>query len=412
MKEVLIVGKGKSGLAAGRLLERKGYSVIYYDDREKTFIPENPVLVVKSPGVPSTHPIVQLFRNRGIEVIGEVEIAGRYLKGRVIGITGTNGKSTTTALVYHVLKKVWNGKVFIGGNYGIPVSDFAAETDDESISVLELSSYKIEDLKNFKCNISAVLNVTPDHLNRYRCFEEYLRAKLKLVNHTEDRIVVNRDDPSLSHLCKLKKSLTFSMKSKSADIFYSGGEVFFKNFSFNSSEFPIKGYHNIQNIMASILILASAGIDPAKAVDAMNDFKGLEHRLEHVRTLNGIVFINDSKSTNVDSLEKALLSFREVILIAGGKDKGIDFSPIKSLMKERVKKAFFIGETGKKLEKLFSDVTDAEFKSSLEEAVTSAYKSARSGDVILFSPGCSSFDMFKNFEERGKIFKQIVEELK
>ncbi|WP_297444429.1 UDP-N-acetylmuramoyl-L-alanine--D-glutamate ligase [Desulfurobacterium sp.] len=409
--DVLIMGKGKSGLSAGKLLEKKGYSVFYYDDKGETFVPENPAFVVKSPGVPPYHPLIKFFKEKGVNVLGEVEIAGRYLRGKVIAVTGTNGKSTTTALIYHALKKLWKGKVFIGGNYGIPVSDFACETEEDSVSVIELSSYQIEDLKDFKSNVSVILNITPDHLNRYRDFKEYVKAKLKLIEHTKDKIILNADDNSLKPLLNRKNVLSFSMKSK-ADAFFKDGKIFLDGFSVTISELPVKGYHNIQNIMAALLALRVFGIDESKFLEAIKDFKGLEHRLEFVKILNGVTFINDSKSTNVDSLEKALLSFDKVILIAGGKDKGIDFSPIRPIVKERVKKAFFIGETGKRLKELFSEVAESEFKATLEEAVISAYRAAEEGDTVLFSPGCSSFDMFKNFEERGKIFKQIVEELK
>ncbi|WP_456395268.1 UDP-N-acetylmuramoyl-L-alanine--D-glutamate ligase [Desulfurobacterium sp.] len=408
---VLIMGKGKSGLSAGRLLEKNGYSVFYYDDREKSEIPENVNLVVKSPGIPQSHPLVKYFRERDIEIVGEVEIASKYTKGKIVGITGTNGKSTTTALVYHALKKLWKGKVFIGGNFGIPVSDFAPETDKNSVSVIELSSYQIEDLKDFKCNVSVILNITPDHLNRYKTFREYAQTKLKLLKHTEQNVILNADDQLLKDFLEEKDILTFSMENP-ADAFFDGEKIVVKDFSLPVSSLPVRGYHNIQNFMAALLILQSLNINLRDAVSALQDFKGLEHRLEFVKIVNGITFINDSKSTNVDSLKKALLSFDKVILIAGGKDKGIDFNPIKNLIKKRVKKAFFIGEMGKKLEKLFSDVTETEFKVTLKEAIFSAYDAAESGDTVLFSPGCSSFDMFKNFEERGKIFKQIVEELK
>ncbi|WP_457569215.1 UDP-N-acetylmuramoyl-L-alanine--D-glutamate ligase [Desulfurobacterium sp.] len=408
---VLIIGKGKSGLSAGKLLEKNGYSVFYYDDREKSEIPEDVSFVVKSPGIPQSHPIVNYFREKNVEVIGEVEIASRYMKGKIVGITGTNGKSTTTALVHHALKKLWKGKVFIGGNFGIPVSDFAPETDETSISVIELSSYQIEDLRNFKCDVSTILNITPDHLNRYETFKEYAQAKLKLLKLTKQNVILNADDRLLKDFLKEANVLAFSME-KPADAFFDGEKIVVKDFSLPVSSLPVRGYHNIQNFMATLLILRSLGVNLHDAVNALQDFKGLEHRLEFVKTVNGITFINDSKSTNVDSLEKALLSFDKVILIAGGKDKGIDFSPLKNLIRERVKKAFFIGETGKKLKKLFSDATETEFKMTLKEAVLSAYNAAEKGDVVLFSPGCSSFDMFKNFEERGKIFKQIVEELK
>ncbi|SNR77922.1 UDP-N-acetylmuramoyl-L-alanine--D-glutamate ligase [Desulfurobacterium atlanticum] len=408
---VVVLGKGKSGKSAGKLLEKLGYNVTYYDDKEKGKLPENPDFVVKSPGIPQSHPTVKFYKEKRIEVIGEVELAGRFLKGKVICITGTNGKTTTTALIYHGLKKLWKkGKVFIGGNYGIPVSEFASETDSDSISVIELSSYQIEDLKNFKCEISVILNITPDHLNRYKDFDEYKRAKLNLIDHTTGKIILNKDDRNLKNL-KGNNFLYFSMKEK-ADIFYEEGFVNIEKMQINANFLPLSGYHNIQNIMASILVVKELGFSVSEFLEAIKDFKGLEHRLEFVKEIGGVKFINDSKSTNIDSLEKALLSFEKVILIAGGKDKGIDFSPLKDLIRNKVKKLIAIGETALMFKSLFENETEIEIKQSLEDAVISAFNSSQHGDVILFSPGCSSFDMFKNFEERGKIFKQIVEEIK
>lgn len=408
--DVVILGKGKSGKAAQNLLSQAGFNTFVYDDKEKTPIPSNPAFVVKSPGIPGTHHIIDRFKEKGIEIIGEVELGGKFLKGKVVCITGTNGKSTTTAFIYHALSKLHKGKVFIGGNYGIPVCKFAQETDKNSISVIEISSFQIEDLKDFRCNISTILNITPDHLNRYKTFDAYVKTKLKLIKHTKGKVIINKDDEQLKGR-EYSKFLTFSMK-EAGDIFFTGKEVVISNEKIPANTFPISGYHNIQNIMASILICKEMGFSPGKFIKSIQDFKGLEHRLETVRVINGVTFINDSKSTNVDSLEKALLSFEKVILIAGGKDKSIDFSPLKPLIKKRVKKLITIGETAEALKSVFEKVTEAKICSSLKEAVVKAYENATEDDIVLFSPGCSSFDMFKNFEERGKIFKLIVEELK
>jgi len=408
--EVVILGKGKSGKSAGKLLEKLGYNIIYYDDKEKGELPEKPKFVVKSPGIPQNHPVVNFYKKKGVEIIGEVELAGKFLKGKIVGITGTNGKTTTTALIYHGLKKLWkNGKVFIGGNYGIPVSEFATETENSSISVIELSSYQIEDLKNFKCEISVILNITPDHLNRYKDFNGYKEAKLKLIKHTTGKVILNKDDKTLKNL-KGDNFLYFSMKER-GDIFYERNFITIGNSRIDVSSLPLSGYHNIQNIMASILVIRELGFSVSEFLNAIKDFKGLEHRLEFVREIKGVKFINDSKSTNVDSLEKALLSFERVVLIAGGKDKGIDFSPLKDIVRNKVKKLIAIGETAPMFKSIFDTVTEVEIKDTLKDAVISAFNSSKSGDIVLFSPGCSSFDMFKNFEERGKIFKQIVKEI-
>ncbi|TCK06374.1 UDP-N-acetylmuramoyl-L-alanine--D-glutamate ligase [Phorcysia thermohydrogeniphila] len=402
--EAVVIGMGKSGTAAAELLRRKGYRVTPYDDKNPLPLPENPSLAVKSPGVPPNHPVVQKLKNSGVPVIGEVELAYRFSKGRIVAITGTNGKSTTTALIHHVLL-TGGYKAFIGGNYGIPFSSFTEETSEDSITVLELSSFQIEDLVDFKCEISVILNITPDHLNRYSSLSDYASAKLKLLSKSELSIL-NLDDPILGNL-KGENFLFFSRK-KRADAFLEGDRIVCGEFILPLKELPLKGVHNAENYMASLLVLKELGVPEDVILQGFKTFKGLPHRTEFVATINGVTFINDSKSTNVDSLRKALESFNRIVLIAGGSDKGLDFSPLKSLVEERVKAIVAIGETAPTFKSLFGDLVDVVIEGDIYSAVERAYGLAESGDVVLLSPGCASFDMFKNFEERGEKFKEAV----
>jgi len=403
--EAVVIGMGKSGTAAAELLKRKGYRVIPYDDKNPLPLPENPSFAVKSPGVPPNHPVVQKLKNSGVPVIGEVELAYRFSRGRIVAITGTNGKSTTTALIHHVLL-TGGYKAFIGGNYGIPFSSFTEETDKDSITVLELSSFQIEDLVDFKCEISVILNITPDHLNRYSSLSDYASAKLKLLSKSE-LSVLNLDDPILGNL-KGGNFLFFSRKER-ADAFLKGDKIVCGEFTLPLKELPLKGVHNAENYMASLLVLKRLGVPDDVILQGFKTFKGLPHRTEFVATINGVTFINDSKSTNVDSLKKALESFNRIVLIAGGSDKGLDFSPLRPLVKSRVKAIVAIGETAPFFRSTFKDLVEVVIEPDIYSATRKAYTLAESGDVVLLSPGCASFDMFKNFEERGEKFKEAVE---
>ncbi len=406
---VLVLGKGKSGTSAARLLEGMGFSVHVYDDSDATVQGGRFEFAVKSPGFPPSHFLVKRLLEEGVEVVGEVEIAFRYAKGRVAAITGTNGKSTVTAMVYHALSTGFSD-VFIGGNFGIPFSDFCTDTTENSVSVLELSSYQIEDLSTFMSDVSAVLNVTPDHLNRYGSFEDYAGAKLKLLEHTKGVAVLNLDDPVLSGV-DFKGARWFSM-NREADAFFDGNLIRAGSFSIDVRELPLKGYHNVQNYMASLLILNSLGMDFEASAEALLSFNGLEHRMEEVAVVDGVRFINDSKSTNVDSLRKALMSVESAVLIAGGKDKKLDFSPLREVVRGRVKAIVAIGETRGEFSRVFSDIVEVFEVDSLEDSVLKAFSLSSRGDTVLFSPGCSSFDMFSSFEERGRRFKEIVKGLR
>lgn len=403
----VILGAGKSGRAAAELLVKNGFEITFYDDRKPVVLPKFPDLVVKSPGVPPYHPIVNAYRERNVDIVGELELAYRYSKGKIVSITGTNGKSTTTALIYHVLKEA-GCETFIGGNFGIPFSSFAEKTTDKSVTVLELSSFQIEDLKNLHSSISVILNITPDHLNRYRSVDEYAEAKLKLLKHSKS-LVLNFDDPTLKKLGG--GNVHYFSRNKETDAFLRGKYIVCEDFSIDVNLLPLKGIHNVENYMAALLVLRALGVPQKEILNGFMTFRGLPHRTELVAEINGVKFVNDSKSTNVDSLKKALESFNNIILIAGGSDKGLDYSSLQKLISERVKGIVAIGETAEQFRKSFSNVVKVVFKDTLLQAVETAYTFASSGDTVLLSPGCASFDMFKNFEDRGNKFKEAVKVL-
>ncbi len=408
----LILGRGLSGKGAASLLKSLGFSFSFYQDGEDVPSFSEFDFAVKSPGIPVNHKILRYLRERGIPILGETELAYRFSRGTIVSITGTNGKSTTTAMIHTALRAA-DRKTFIGGNFGIPFSEFALSTDNETASVIELSSFQIEDLLSYRSDVSVILNVTPDHLNRYRDFTEYKRAKLKLIKHS-DVTILNKDDKELKGT--KGDNILFFSKREAADAFIEKGKLRVKakggEIRVPLSELPLKGSHNEENYLAAALALSLLGLSEEKIVLGLKQFKGLPHRTEEVAQVKGVKFINDSKATNPDSLKKALESFNRVILIAGGSDKGLNFTHLKPLVKERVKAAVLIGETAELLSKTFSDVTAVRRAPSMEEAVNVAFNLSEEGDTVLLSPGCASFDMFRNFEERGEAFKEAVLKLK
>ena len=409
----LILGRGVSGRGAARLLRELGFSLTFYQDGDELPDLDSFDFAVKSPGIPINHKILRYLRRKNIPILSETELAYRFSRGNIVSITGTNGKSTTTAIIHSALKA--NGyKSFIGGNFGIPFSEFALKTDEETVSVIELSSFQIEDLTSYTSDISIILNITPDHMNRYKSFSRYRESKLKLIKHS-DVTILNRDDPELKNI-KADRILFFSRKERADAYVKERKKIVISTRKGRAEiplrELPLKGTHNLENYLASALALTVAGLSEEEIIEGLKSFRGLPHRTEKVAELNGVTFINDSKSTNPDSLKKALESFQNIILIAGGSDKGLEFKHLRPLFRERVKFAVFIGETAETLEETFKDLVPVERASSMLEAVRKAFQAAEAGDTVLLSPGCASFDMFKNFEERGEAFKREVLKLK
>lgn len=377
-------------------------------------------LIVLSPGVdPNIEPVQEALK-KGIPVISEIELAYHFLKAPLIAITGTNGKTTTTLLTGEMLKE--EGKrVGIGGNVGEPLILFADGKEPWEVLVVEISSFQLERIEKFRPRCAVLLNITEDHLDRYPNYNAYIQAKLRIFeNQTiEDWAILNRDDPVvMSSLDKIfGKKLFFTMgKAIEEGAFSNGEEIFLRIHSieerYSLKETPLKGVHNIENMMAAILAARLFGCSPRTIQNVLKRFQGLEHRLEFVREIGGVRFYNDSKGTNVGSVVKSLQSFSEpVILIAGGKDKKTDLSPLKDLIQKRVKRLILIGEARERMAQELGSFTETIKAESLEEAVTLAYQTSKPGDVVLLSPACSSFDMFKDYRERGNIFKELVRRL-
>lgn len=440
-KRVLVVGLGRSGVAAAFFLQEHGAKVTVSDTKseaqlqhevaqlldrgisieagrhgERTFRDQD--LIVVSPGVPPDQPQLQHARTLGIPVIGEVELAFRFVQGKVLAITGSNGKTTTTTLVGEILSKAGK-KTLVGGNIGTPVISLAGKSSAESLVVLEVSSFQLETIEQFRPWIAAILNITPDHLDRHHTFEAYVAAKARIFeNQTSgDFGVLNADDPACVALeKKVKGSLYwFSRKQRvEQGAFLKGEQIIFRQ---NGKEQPVlsrgeitlKGLHNLENVLAAVAMTMLAGCDPQQIKQAVSEFHAVEHRLELVDTVNGVTFYNDSKATNVDATIKALESFPgNIHIILGGKDKGSDYTVLVPLLRERVKAAYLIGAAAEKIRSQIQGSTTLVSAGTLERAVHQAFEVAKPGDIVLLAPACASFDQFENYEQRGRIFKELV----
>jgi len=445
MKNVLVVGIARSGIATLKILKKIGYKVIINDIKTEEQLGnilfeiddlydikilsrhpniselKNVDFIILSPGVPTDLEFINNARKNGIEVIGEVELAYRISNSKnIIGITGTNGKTTTTSLVYEMFKNA-NFSSYIVGNIGFPIIEKAYFAKNEDYLITELSSFQLETIKEFKPKISAILNITPDHLNRHKTMENYIEAKknIFLNQSKKDILVLNYDNKITRQIGKntLQKIKFFSIKSKLDDgVYLEGNNVILKDEDgakviINKDEIFILGEHNLENSMAAILIAYYSGISVEIIRRTLIEFKGVEHRIEFVKTINGVNYYNDSKGTNPDASIKAVEAMTSLThLIAGGMDKKSDFDEFIKSFKGKIKSLILFGETkfiieqtAKKygFEKIF--IVD-----NLLDAVTIAYKNAKSGENVLLSPACASWDMYKNFEERGNEFKSIV----
>ncbi len=442
-KKVLVVGLARTGLATVRFLKEKGARVSATELRPRqemeetardmeeagvvvewgghsleTFLCQD--LIVLSPGVDLALSPVQEALRRGVQVVSELELAYHFVSAPLIGVTGTNGKTTTTLLIGEMLKE--EGKrVGVGGNVGEPLILFADGEGRWDVLVVEISSFQLEGVAAFRPSLALLLNVTEDHLDRYPRYEDYIEAKARIfLNQTaQDRAILNRDDPVVMSLSKRVKArkIFFSTKERLAEGASSDGDTIYlrgegMEETYSLSKAPLKGAHNVENMTAAAAAARFAGAGPEAIQRAIDRFKGLEHRLEFVREVGGVRFYNDSKGTNVGSVVKSLESFREpVILIAGGKDKKGDLSPLKGLIRERVKRLILIGEAKERMARELGTTTDTAEAETLEEAVSIAFRSSRPGEVVLLSPACSSFDMFQDYKERGRVFKEAVRRL-
>ena len=397
--------------AAGCILEFGGH-------REKTFLVQN--LIIPSPGVPADAPLLQAARARGIPVWSEIELAYRFLKGRLIGITGSNGKTTTTSLIAHLLETAGLPTI-LGGNIGTPLIARVEETSEASFCVAEMSSFQLELIESMRPDVGVFLNLTPDHLDRHASLETYGRAKARLFEHQtkRDAAILNADDAaSAAYAPTQPQVLWFSRKKQvGSGVFLRGSEIVFRRAGteqvlLRREDIGLPGAHNLENVLAAAAAAYLAGAQPDAIAAGVKSFAGVEHRLEFVAEIHGARYYNDSKATNVDATLKALDALpRRLLVILGGKDKGSDYSALRQPLREKAVLAILIGAAADKIEKQIAGSVALERAGTIERAVEIASRRAQPGDSVLLSPACSSFDQFENYEHRGRIFKQLVRQL-
>jgi UDP-N-acetylmuramoylalanine--D-glutamate ligase len=455
-KNILIVGLGISGMAAARFAKNNGGIVTITDIAEEDALTgylqevrkidartelgghnietfESADFIIVSPGVPHTILPIEQAKKKGIPVLGEIELASRYIREPIIAISGTNGKTTTTRLLGNMLESS-GFKVFVGGNIGNPLIDYAGGEKTADIVVAEVSSFQLDTIDTFRPRVSVLLNISEDHLDRYPDFNSYAMSKGRIFkNQAEgDTAVINGSDPFISLISNTLRTRilsfyhedNFNTKNREyAVIRRRNGQsapminIFTKenpNGFLDLSQVGLLGRHNMENVAAAALAALAAGGTLEGIQSALNDFKGLSHRLEFVKTINGVHFYDDSKGTNIDAVNRALEVFdKPVVLIMGGRDKGGDFRQLREIVKQHVKKLIVMGEAGNVIKSVLGDSCQegAQNASTMENAVSLAYLAASPGNVVLLSPGCSSFDMFRSYADRGEVFCKAVENL-
>jgi UDP-N-acetylmuramoylalanine--D-glutamate ligase len=444
-KKVLVVGLGKSGLAAALFLRHKGAQVTVSDVRSAEALAKDvPALleegimveagghglltfrrqdlIVVSPGVPLDTPELVQAKGFGLPIIGEVELAARFLKGSMLAITGSNGKTTTTALLGEILEK-GGLTTLVGGNIGVPVIELVEQSSEHSWSVLEISSFQLESTVEFHPKIAIILNITPDHLDRHGTFENYARAKERIFAAMDghDCLVLNADNAPTADAAARSAARTywFSLEHPvEQGAWLQEGWLVFRGSKNDEIEtimplksVPLKGAHNVENVLAAVVAAKLAGASMDAIRRGVESFQAVEHRLEYVATVNGVDFYNDSKATNVDATAKAIAAFDTgVHLIMGGKDKGSPYTVLNDLLRERVRGVYTIGSAAAKIESQLRGVVPILSCETLEKAVSEAATAAHPGEVVLLAPACSSFDQFENYEHRGRVFKELVGE--
>ncbi|MGA6986050.1 MAG: UDP-N-acetylmuramoyl-L-alanine--D-glutamate ligase [Terriglobales bacterium] len=443
-KRVLVVGLGKSGVASALFLKSLGARVTVSDSKpeaelrdeillllehgitvetgghgDRTFRGQD--LIVVSPGVPFDAPQLVQARNLGEPVIGEIELAARFLSGPIVAITGANGKTTTTSLAGEIIAA---GKfsTLVGGNIGTPAISFVGQAGAATWTVLEVSSFQLETIVEFRPRIAVILNITPDHLDRHKTFANYVNAKARIFENqlADDFTVLNADDPTTAGLSGRTHARLFwfsRMKEGEQGAFIRGTHIYFRDGQSELeimplAEVPLKGAHNLENVLAGVSIGSLVGCSPEQIRHAVQIFKAVEHRLEFVARVAGVDYYNDSKATNVDATVKALESFpANILLILGGKDKGSDYTVLNELLRQRVKRVYTIGAAAAKIESQIQGAAEIDHAETLENAVRRASESAGPGDVVLLAPACASFDQFQSYEHRGRVFKETVHSL-
>jgi len=442
-KKIVILGAGESGAGAAVLAKKEGFDVFVSDmskikDRYKKMLDdrgieweegrhtEEKILdageVIKSPGIPDEAPMVQKIIAKGIHIISEIEFAGRYTDSKMVCITGSNGKTTTTSLIYHIFKNA-GYDVGLAGNIGNSLALQVAE-DPHEYYVIELSSFQLDNMYDFRANIAILLNITPDHLDRYKFeFQNYVDAKMRIIQNqtTDDSFIYWNDDPVIKRELEKYdiKSIQYpfsELKEKGSIGYIADGEYTIEKptpFNMEQEELSLTGKHNIYNSLAAGIAANISEIKKDVIRKCLSDFPGVEHRLEKVCMVKGVQYVNDSKATNVDACWYALESMKTpTVLIIGGKDKGNDYEPIKQLVKEKCRALVFLGADNKKLHDNFDSMgITIRDTHSMKECVEACYELAQTGDTVLLSPCCASFDLFKNMEDRGEQFKELVRNL-
>jgi len=443
-KKILVLGLARSGLAAARLL-REGGALVRGSDRrsEEDLGPaveelrrlgvevetgghgsetlQGVDLVVVSPGIPDQAPILEQARRAGIPIHSELEAASWWARAPMAAVTGSNGKTTTTTLIGRIFQRTGR-PCRVAGNIGFPLSAAVRDVPPEGALVVEVSSFQLEHVETFRPRVGVILNITPDHLDRHRTMEAYIRAKARLLaNQTaDDTAVLNHDDPRTAALEDQVRGalVSYSIRERMpGGIFVRDGAIW-SGLSgtdrkvLEVDRVALPGPHNLSNALAAVAAARILGADLSACAEELAAFRGLEHRLEPVRVLDEVRYVNDSKATNVEAVEQALLSFPDgILLIAGGRDKDADFTRLNHLIEQRVRRLILLGEAREKMERAWEGLTAIHPAADLDEAVRLAHGAARPGDIVLLSPACASFDMFRDFEDRGNTFKRIVNEL-
>jgi UDP-N-acetylmuramoylalanine--D-glutamate ligase len=443
MKRIVVLGAGESGAGAAVLAKKEGFDVFVSDmsaihDKYKKMLDDHHIEweeghhteekilnadeIIKSPGIPDNAPMIKKIKDKGIHIISEIEFAGRYTNSKMICITGSNGKTTTTSLIYHIFKEA-GYDAGLAGNIGISLALQVAE-DPHDYYIIELSSFQLDNMYDFRANIAILLNITPDHLDRYdNCMQNYVNAKMRIIQNqtADDAFIYWNDDPIIKkeldkYDIKAFRCPFSELKEKGSIGYIESGQYTIEKptpFNMEQESLSLTGKHNIYNSLAAGIATDIAGIKKDIIRKSLNDFPGVEHRLEKVCDVRGVHYVNDSKATNVDACWYALESMKtKVVLILGGKDKGNDYNAIKDLVKEKCSALIYLGADNKKLHDNFDGMgITVRDTHSMKDCVAACYELAKPGETVLLSPCCASFDLFKNMEDRGEQFKTLVRNL-
>jgi UDP-N-acetylmuramoylalanine--D-glutamate ligase len=443
MKRIVVLGAGESGAGAAVLAKKEGFDVFVSDmsaihDKYKKMLDDHHIEweeghhteekilnadeIIKSPGIPDNAPMIKKIKAKGIHIISEIEFAGRYTNSKMICITGSNGKTTTTSLIYHIFKEA-GYDAGLAGNIGISLALQVAE-DPHDYYIIELSSFQLDNMYDFRANIAILLNITPDHLDRYdNCMQNYVNAKMRIIQNqtADDAFIYWNDDPIIKkeldkYDIKAIRCPFSELKEKGSIGYIESGQYTIEKptpFNMEQESLSLTGKHNIYNSLAAGIATDIAGIKKDIIRKSLNDFPGVEHRLEKVCDVRGVHYVNDSKATNVDACWYALESMKtKVVLILGGKDKGNDYNAIKDLVKEKCAAIVYLGADNKKLHDNFDGMgIPVRDTHSMKDCVAACYELAKPGETVLLSPCCASFDLFKNMEDRGEQFKTLVRNL-